>query len=280
MAPTISAGLIARIDEPSDRSRSTNSGRIIRHEMRPAKTNQTTPETGHLPRVQRRNPMLIENKFPVAGLLIVILTPGLTAQTNRSDSTANRAAKTPSVPAATAAYVPLNQKERFDSYVHHMFGPETIFRTSAGAGINQLMNTPSEWKQGASGYGLRWSSIYGEHVIHSTVMYGTSVALHEDNRYFQSGLTGFGPRLKYALASTFLARHENGTRHLSVSRMSGFVTAAAISRLWQPPSTSHFENAADSFGVGIGVEAGFNVAREFFPRLFHSQPPIGTAPVH
>jgi hypothetical protein len=174
----------------------------------------------------------------------------------------------------------MTEKDRFHYYVRHMFSPETLLRTAAGAGLNQWNHTPTEWGQGVQGYAQRYASIFGEHAIHSTVMYAASAALHEDNRYFRSGLTGFGPRLKYALMSTVLARHDDGSRHFSISRMAGFATAAGISRAWQPPSTSGLPNAANSFGVAIGVEAGFNVAREFLP-LLHARPPVSAlAPAH
>jgi hypothetical protein len=38
-----------------------------------------------------------------------------------------------------------------------------------------------------------------------------------------------------------------------------------ISRLWQPKSTRSVRSAMLSTGTSIGVSAGFNVAREFWP---------------
>jgi len=175
--------------------------------------------------------------------------------------------------------------ERAHYYFKHLFSPESILRSAAGSAINQALNTPHEWGQGSEGYGRRFASSYGSHIIQSTVLYGTSGLFHEDNRYFRSGQAGFAARLKYAVASTFLARHDDGTRHLSYSLIGSDLAAAAISRTWQPPSTRGPVHAADAFAILLGAEAGFNVAREFLPRVFHSRGPVATrveprTPVH
>jgi hypothetical protein len=206
-------------------------------------------------------------------LVTVLAAPGMIAQTGTPADHGNRAMPVPARE-EVARYVPQTQQERLRSYFQHMFNPEAVLRSAAGAGINQAMNTPSEWHQGAEGYGRRFASSYAEHLIQSTAMYGASAALHEDNRYFRSGRSGFGPRLKYAIASSFLARHDDGSRHFSISRISSYAASAAISRLWQPPSTNGPVNAADAFAIAIGVETGFNVAREFLPRILHSRPPV------
>jgi hypothetical protein len=100
------------------------------------------------------------------------------------------------------------------------------------------------------------------------MMFGLSSALHEDNRYLASGLSGGGARVKYALASTFLARRDDGSKRLSLSRLAAFAGASALSRWWQPAGQRTFRNGAVNFGTSISVAAGFNVAREFLPRLF------------
>jgi hypothetical protein len=203
-------------------------------------------------------------------VVFLIAQPGMTQTDTPVTGEANRSA----APAPLPAYTPMTQDERLQYYVSHMFSVESVFRAAAGAGINQAMNTPSEWHQGAEGYGRRFASSYGGHIVQSTVIYGTSAVFHEDNRYFRSGETGFGARLKYALVSTFMARRDDGSRHFSFSRMSSYAAAAAVSRAWQPPSTDKPMSALNGFGISVGVEAGFNVAREFLPGIFHSRAPL------
>jgi hypothetical protein len=168
----------------------------------------------------------------------------------------------------------MTQRERLHDYLGHLFSPLSIVRSAAGAGILQAEDTPGEWGLGAKGYGLRFANSYGQNVIRSTLLYGVSDALHEDNRYYRSGLHGAWPRLKYAIASSFVARHDDGSRHISISRISSTVATGFISRSWQPPSSSSLTDGVSSFGISFAVEIGFNVGREFLPfRFLHSRPP-------
>lgn len=171
--------------------------------------------------------------------------------------------------AASGAYAPLTQSERTSHYLSSLVSPESLLQAAAGAAILQGLNSPSEWGQGAEGYGLRFANSYGQHFIRQTLMYGASSLLGEDDRYIPSERTGAGPRTLYAIESTFLARRADGTRRLSYSRIGAIVATAFISRAWQPRSTNGMQNAAYSIGDVIGSEAGFNVAREFLPKLFH-----------
>ena len=104
-------------------------------------------------------------------------------------------------------------------------------------------------------------------MINNTLRYGISAALHEDNRYFVSGQTGFFQRTKYAIKSTFLARHDNGNQYFSFSRIGSDAGAAFISRVWQPRSSTSAGDGATSFGITIAADVGFNVFREFWPDL-------------
>jgi hypothetical protein len=151
-----------------------------------------------------------------------------------------------------------------------MFGPGAWVKGAVGAGVGQWRDSPYEWKQGARGFGLRYGSGMAQCVTRATITAGTAALLHEDNRYFVSEETAKGARLKYALASTFLARHPDGSRHFSYSRIGGMAASALISRAWQPESTGHVRSAGVNFGAALGAAAGINVAREFLPSRFRN----------
>src|SRR5258707_15694509 len=72
-----------------------------------------------------------------------------------------------------------------------MVNPLSFARVGFSAGIDQANDKPMEWGQGASGYGRRFANILGQYSIQRTVTYGLGRALHEDNRYFNSGRQGF-----------------------------------------------------------------------------------------
>ena len=160
-------------------------------------------------------------------------------------------------------FVPMTGGQRFENYLKGLFSPFAFVSAAASAGYGQWRDRPKEWGEGDNAYAKRYVSAFSGHVVRETLKDGVAAALHEDNRYIRSGRTGFGSRLSYAIASTFLARHDDGSRGFSVSAMTGFVGGAAISRTWQPYSSAQFHNGATAFGVSVGVTAGFNVAREF-----------------
>jgi hypothetical protein len=179
-----------------------------------------------------------------------------------------------------ATYKPMTQSERTHLYVKTMINPIGYFKVAFSAGIDQANDKPPEWGQGASGYGKRFGNIFGQYTIQRTTTFGLSSAFHEDNRYFNSGKTGFWPRTRYALSSGLLARHDDGTRHISVSEIGGVAAGAFISRLWQPPSQSSAGDGAVSFGISMASNIGFSVAKEFLPDIGraiakkHKRPPV------
>jgi hypothetical protein len=168
----------------------------------------------------------------------------------------------------------MTSHERLGAYVSGLGSRESVFRAAASAGIAQASLTPKEWGGGAEGYGFRMGNAFAQHVIRDTIQYGIAARLHEDNRYFVSGETGFFRRTKYALKSTFFARHDNGSQSFSFSRIGGAASTAFISRAWQPPSKTTAGDGAVVFGFSMMTDVGFNVFREFWPdmkRRFHKE---------
>jgi hypothetical protein len=164
-------------------------------------------------------------------------------------------------------FVPMTQAERNRLYLKTMMNPLGFVKAGFSAGIDQANDKPEEWEQGASGYGKRFANILGQYSIQRTVTYGLGSALHEDNRYFNSGKKGFWPRTGYALSSGILARHDDGSRHFSISQVGGVAAGAFLARVWLPPSQSSAGDGAVSFGITMGSNAGFGIVKEFLPDL-------------
>jgi len=203
--------------------------------------------------------------------LILLTQFGLSAQTQGA---ADRAIPvTPPIhsPATQTLLAPPTGSERVNQYMKDLVDPSSFLAAGVGAGIGQWRDKPKEWGEGGQAYAKRFVSGYGQHIVYSTLLFGASSLLHEDNRYVASGETGFGARLKYALESTVLTRRYDSSgqphRRLSLSKLGAVAGAALLSRLWQPNSTGGLQNAAISFGVSIGAAGGFNVTREFMPNL-------------
>jgi hypothetical protein len=164
-------------------------------------------------------------------------------------------------------FLPMTQAERNRLYFKTMVNPLSFAKSGLSAGIDQANDKPKEWEQGASGYGRRFANILGQNSIQRTVSYGLGSALHEDNRYFNSGRQGFWPRTGYALTSGILARHDDGSRHFSISQVGGVASGAFLARVWLPPSQTSAGAGAVSFGITMGSNAAFGIVKEFLPDL-------------
>jgi hypothetical protein len=163
----------------------------------------------------------------------------------------------------------LTEKDRFQLYMINTAGPVPLIGELAATGIGQWANRPVEWGQGWNAFGKRFGSNLAYNGVRQTIAYGTSAAFREDNRYFASQKHGFWPRTRHALASTFLARHPDGSTQFSVSAMAGAVGASAISSMWGPASWKGGGNIAENAGITIATTAGFNVVREFLLDVLH-----------
>jgi hypothetical protein len=164
-----------------------------------------------------------------------------------------------------AEFRPLTQEERSKIYLNTMVSPLGYLKAGFSAAIDQWKDSPSEWEQGASGYGKRFANILGQYSIQRTVTFGLGSVFHEDNRYFNSGKKGLWTRTGYAVASGVLARRDDGSRHLSISQVGGVAAGAFISRSWLPASQHSAGDGAGSFGITMGSNMGFAIVKEFLP---------------
>lgn len=170
-------------------------------------------------------------------------------------------------------FKPLTAKERVSLYARDLLSPFHLFLAGFSAGITQLQDSPKAWGLGAQGYGLRFVNYYGEATISSVLQMTGEDLLHEDNLYYGSGEHGFWKRIRYAVASSVLARSNDGSQHFSVSQVGSTAASSFISRIWQPRSNDSAGDGAVNFGINMASNAGVNVVREFLPgltqHLFH-----------
>ena len=163
--------------------------------------------------------------------------------------------------------VPLSRQERFRLYLNHTYGPGSAVSAATVGGFEQLMNTPSEWKQGMEGYRKRFESAYATHIVQGTLEYGASSLLHEDNRYRRSLETGVWRRSRHAIIGAFTSTDEAGHQHFSSSSVGAAVATAFIRRTWQPSSTAGVGDAGASFGLIVTGHVAGNMFREFWPTI-------------
>jgi hypothetical protein len=170
-------------------------------------------------------------------------------------------------PAPDLAYTRPAQATKLTNYLFDSFGPYPIVGAALVASVNQVYNTPPEWKQGAEGYGKRFASNFGIAAVSTTTRYALAQAFREDTLYYRCECKGVLPRLGHALISTVTARRgDDGHREFSVpSVVAPYAGTMTAIYAWYP----------DRFGAKDGLRMGNynllgmaaeNIAMEFFYR--------------
>jgi hypothetical protein len=184
----------------------------------------------------------------------------------------------PSAPIASTAPVPPDltytrptEATKLHNYLFDAFGPYPIVGAAFAAGINQVYDTPPEWKQGAAGYSKRFGSNFGIAAVSTTTRYALAQALREDTLYYRCECKGVFPRLRHAVISTLTARGgDDGHRVFSfpalIAPYAGTMTAVYA---WYPGRYG----AKDALRMGNYTMLGYvggNIALEFLYSGPHS----------
>jgi hypothetical protein len=155
-------------------------------------------------------------------------------------------------------------------YLTHTYGPTAIGRAVASGGLAQVDNTPKEWGQGMVGFGRRFASAFGFHIVKKSIEYPVAYLHKEQYGYHPSDKTGTKGRLIYALTAVVIThKRTDGSRTINAGELSGAFGAGLISRLWQPASTASLGSGFASAGTTIAIDAAYNVVREFWPEIRH-----------
>ena len=206
----------------------------------------------------------------LAVLPVLVKAQALVDVGDSSSSTVDLSASMANPP-PDLTYIHPTEATMFHNYLFDAFGPYPVVGAGFFAGINQVQNTPPEWKQGVDGYSKRFGSDFSIAAVTTTTRYALSEALHEDTLYYRCECKGVFPRLRHAVISTFTARRGvDGHRVFSfpdlVSPYAGTMTAVYG---WYPGRYDY----KDAFRMGnyslLGY-VGANIALEFLYSGPHS----------
>jgi len=171
---------------------------------------------------------------------------------------------------ATAGAISRPLRSQIHRGRRNLYGKRAIGESGAIAGFGTLRNSPHEWGRGIGGFGKRFVSHLGQHALKETIQLGVSAWHHENLHYQRSNLQGTLPRMRYAVAHTFIVPRTNRPgKTVALGRISGNIGAGLISRAWQPASAAGVGAGLASGGIGLGAEVGANMAREFWPHKEH-----------
>ena len=199
----------------------------------------------------------------LAILLLVLLILTVDARPASSQQTPHESSPTSQSPSTQ----PLSTQGKLRFYLDRNFGPADLLGSAFSAGLNQWRDYPTEWGQGAEGYGRRLAARLGQNTVKNTIRFVTATALHEDPRYFPSEQKGVSRRVGHALASVFVTRTDSGGRRFAVSEFAGVVGSEFIANQWYPPRVATTNDALRGSAVTLGFDAARNLAKEFWPDI-------------
>src|SRR5215831_5385451 len=130
----------------------------------------------------------------------------------------------------------LGLQDSFDYYAYPAAG--------LYAGINMWQKQTPSFGQGAAGFGKYYGTAFADQTIANMMSESVfPVMLHQDPRYFPMANGGFWKRTGYAISREWITRNDAGKNTFNVS------------------------DNAYKYGQQIGLDAFFNVLKEFWPDM-------------
>ena len=206
------------------------------------------------------------------GLLLFASAFYISAQTPGQDSADiinPTGAQSSALPAATpqnGTYVRPTGKTRFKWYVNSMFGPVSLGKDVALAGISTWRNSPEEWGPHWEGFGKRAASNLGKGIIKNSVQFGLDEAFSLDSHYYRSTDRSIGGRVKNAFVSVVTARDKTGNRTFGFPRIAGTYSSSIIAAETWYPSRYTWKDGLTNGTISLGFTGVFNLVKEFIKK--------------
>jgi hypothetical protein len=169
-----------------------------------------------------------------------------------------------------AEFKPLTGDEKFKVAFDDSFDPTAFLVAGVFAGSAMAQR---EYPQFGHGFGAA-SKYYGgafadQSIGNMMTEAALPIVLHQDPRYFTKGSGGFFKRTAYALSREVVTKNDRGRNTFNTSEIAGNGIAAGISNLYYPAADRTFGKTANKWGQQIGLDAGFNIMKEFWPDIRH-----------
>jgi hypothetical protein len=189
------------------------------------------------------------------------------------------------LPAFNVSYrsdaVSLTSGQKMRLAFRSVIDPVTFGAAFLVAGYHEGMHDDVGFPWGIKGYGERSGAAYLDAFDGGIIGNGILPSiLHQDPRYFRLGHGSTSHRILYAVATSFICKHDNtGKWEPNYSNVAGNIISGAISNYYYPPSGSGVGQTFTN-GMIVTAEGGFgSIFQEFWPdisrKLFHKDPTHG-----
>ena len=167
---------------------------------------------------------------------------------------------------------PLTARMKFHLAYKSLTNPFFFARTAAWAGVQQARDDPSEWHQGARGYGKRLGAGFADAVTGSLISNAILPSLlHQDPRYFYQGSGTKKSRALHAMLAPLVCKGDNGAWQPNYSQWGGSLIGYSISSAYYPSSDRTAGHVFQTFGIDMGLHVVGSLAQEFILGKFTSR---------
>jgi hypothetical protein len=167
---------------------------------------------------------------------------------------------------------PLTTGMKFHLAYKSLSNPFFFGRTAAWAGVAQARDNPSEWHQGAEGYGKRLGAGFADAVTGSLLSNAILPSLlHQDPRYFYQGTGTKKSRALHAMLAPIVCKGDNGAWQPNYSQWGGSLIGYSISTAYYPSSDRTAGHVFQTFGIDMGLHVVGSLAQEFILGKFTSR---------
>jgi hypothetical protein len=162
---------------------------------------------------------------------------------------------------------PLTTREKWNLVKKDALDPMSAVTAAVVGGISMARDLHPEFGWGPPGAAKYWSTALAGQEVSKVMVGGVfPTLLHQDPRFFMRGTGSFSSRVGYALTRSLVTRGDNGHAQFNTSEMAGVAVAASAGNIWFSGSRGPGPTAS-RFGIQIGMNAGFNVLKEFWPDI-------------
>ena len=179
---------------------------------------------------------------------------------------------------------PLTAKQKFKVVALSTFDPVQYPWWALLSAISQAENSEPAFGQGWAAYGKRYGTTAGDSTVENFMVGAVFPSvLHQDPRFYQSSVGGFGHRTLYAVTRIVLTRGDSGKTQFNYSEVFGAAFAAAVSTYSYHPKSTYIStptnphmfiasdrtlrNTASVWATQIGLDTTTIVVKEFWPDI-------------
>ncbi len=164
---------------------------------------------------------------------------------------------------------PLSSGQKFLLAADVTIAPSALLATAVSAAISQANDSWPGYGQGWEAYGKRYGAAMALNA--STNVFGVFLlpsVLHHDPRYFPLAHASFGQHVAHALKRMVVTPTDAGGQAVNISGLLAPLGAEGLSNTYLPDAERTTGKTFERYGIQMGIIAGGNVLKEFWPAIF------------